>query len=86
MALDEKTIDRIKLIEQATAIEAAGGDWNVRHVMAVLDCARSTVYETPFLVKIRRRVGRRSVRWNPKEVRAYQVIASGRDPLRATGS
>jgi hypothetical protein len=38
------------LLEEAKAIEAAGGDWAVRHVCAVLGCHRATLYRTPWLM------------------------------------
>lgn len=77
-----KTIGRIALAQEAAAIEAAGGEWKVQHVMAVLDCARSTVYDTPWLRRIAKRVGKRSLRFVPAEVRARGPIT----PLKRTGS
>lgn len=74
MSIDEQA----RLAEEATKLEAAGADWRVEHVAAVIGCARSTAYDTPWLMRIARRVGRRGVRWNPKEVRQAQAIASSR--------
>lgn len=84
--MSDDTIDRVALLEGAMAIEAAGGDWTVSELAAVLGCSRRTVYETPWLMRISRRVGKRGRRWNPKEVRTAQAIASGRDVLKRTGS
>ncbi len=84
--------DRLKILEEATALEAAGGDWNMRHVAAVLNCSRPTIYNTYWLMRISRRVGKRGRRWTPREVRAAQAIASSttiggapKTKLRRTG-
>ena len=82
--MTDKTIDRIALAQQASTIEAAGGDWTIYHVMAILDCARSTVYETPWLRRCAKRVGKRGLRFDPKKVRAGDVKPAY--PLRRTGS
>lgn len=63
-------LDRLAILNDAAAIEAAGGEWRVEHVSAVLDCARSTVYNTPWLLRIARRVGKRGLRFRPADVRA----------------
>jgi hypothetical protein len=70
----EDTIDRVALLKEAAEIEAAGGEWKMRHVAAVVDCARSTVYNTPWLLAIARRVGKRGLRWLPAEVRARKRL------------
>lgn len=72
MTLDERT----RLAEEAAKLETAGADWSVKHVVAVLGCARSTVYDTYWLMKVSRRVGRGSLRWNPRELRAAQAAES----------
>lgn len=72
MTLDERT----KLAEEATRLEAVGADWNAQHVGAVLGCSRSTIYDTFWLMKISRRIGRTRLRWNPAEVRAAQAAES----------
>lgn len=72
MTLDERT----RLAEEAARLEAAGADWSVKHVAAVLGCARSTIYDTFWLMKISRRVGRTRLRWNPRELRAAQAKES----------
>ncbi len=72
MTLDE----RIAIAEEAQRLEAAGADWRAHHVAAVLDCAISTIYVTPWLMRISRRVGKRGRRWTPAEVRRAQLIAS----------
>lgn len=82
----DATIDRAAIAEEAARLEAAGADWKVKHVTAVLGCARSTVYDTPWLMRISRRVGKNGRRWNPKEVRNAQAIASGHVTLSRTGS
>lgn len=66
----------LEVLREALAIESAGGDWKMKHVQAVLNCARSTVYQTPYLTKLRKRVGKRGVRWTPREVRSYQALVS----------
>jgi predicted DNA-binding transcriptional regulator AlpA len=63
------TIDRVAIARDATEIEAAGGEWTVRHVMAILGIARSTVYDTAWLIARARRIGKRGLRWNPADVR-----------------
>ncbi len=69
MTIDERT----QLAEEAARLEAAGADWNVKHVAAVLGCSRSTIYDTYWLIKIAHRVGRTQLRWNPRELRAAQA-------------
>ncbi len=63
------TIDRAALLKEAMELEQGGGEWKFLHVMAVLNCARSTVYDTAWLMAIAKRVGKRGLRWNPAEVR-----------------
>ena len=75
--MPDVTIDRAAVAEEAARLEAAGADWKTQHVMAVLGMARSTVYNTPWLMRISRRVGKRGRRWTPREVRNAQAIASG---------
>lgn len=72
MTLDSRT----RLAAEAAALEAAGADWRIDHVAAVLGCARSTAYDTPWLKRIARKVGKRGVRFIPAEVRRAQAIAS----------
>lgn len=35
---------RLRIAREATALEAAGADWEMRHVMAVLGMGRTTAY------------------------------------------
>jgi predicted DNA-binding transcriptional regulator AlpA len=77
--------ERLQVAAEATRLEAAGADWEAKHVAAVLGCARATVYDTYWLKRISRRVGGRGRRWTPSEVRAAQAIEStrrGQRPLR----
>jgi hypothetical protein len=72
MTIDERT----SIAEEAKKLEAAGADWHAKHVAAVLGCAVKTVYDTPWLKRVARKVGRRGVRFTPAEVRRAQSIAS----------
>lgn len=72
--------DRLTVLTEATAIERAGGDWEAKHLVAVLGCAERTVYNTPWLRRIRRRIGTRGWRWNPAEVRTQQSLVSRNAP------
>lgn len=67
---------RIRVLEEAQAIERAGGEWDARHVAAVLGCSRSTVYDTPWLLQISVRAGGRGRRWRPKDIRERQTHAA----------
>lgn len=69
---------RTSIVEEALRLEAAGADWKAKHVRAVMGCAISTIYDTPWMMRASRRVGRRGRCWNPRELRAAQAIASGR--------
>ncbi len=82
----DATIDRAAIAEDAARLESAGADWEASHVGAVLGMARSTIYNTPWLMRISRRVGKRGRRWNPREVRNAQAIASGHVALKRTGT
>jgi len=74
MTTSDPTAARVSLLNEASAIEAAGGEWRSWHVAAVLDCAKSTIYNTPWLLAIARRVGKRGLRWSPAEVRARRRL------------
>jgi hypothetical protein len=78
--MTERTIDRVELLAEALEIEKAGGQWKVPHVMAVLDCARSTIYNTPWLLRTCKRIGKRGRRWVPADVRRGPTV------LKQTGS
>lgn len=79
--MEQPTIDRVKLLAEAKAIEDAGGDWEVAHAAAVLGVARSTLYKIPYIM--RRAVhpmgkGRgRPVRVPPAVVRMWQQMNTG---------
>lgn len=72
MPKDTSPIDKETVLREAGQIEADGGRWKIQHVAAVLNCAVSTVYNTPWLLRICKRVGKRGRRWVPAEVRAGQ--------------
>lgn len=69
--------DRLTVLEEAAKLEQLGGDWEAKHLVAVLGCAERSVYNTPWLRRIRRRVGTRGWRWTPREVRTQQALVSG---------
>jgi hypothetical protein len=66
---------RMETLREASAIELSGGEWKLRHVVAVLERARSTVYNTPWLLQIAKRVGKRGLRRVPAEVRNHAASA-----------
>lgn len=77
--------ERVQLLEEAGALERAGGTWRIRHVMAVLDVARSSVYRSRWLMqrRIKRGQGKRAGNgWHPRDVRLFQAMQSGKDPLQ----
>ncbi|HWH50199.1 MAG TPA: hypothetical protein VN651_01550 [Gemmatimonadaceae bacterium] len=78
--------ERVRIATEATALEAAGADWSLRHVVAVFGCATSTIYSTPWMMSASRIVGKSGRRWNPKELRNAQAIASGHVEARTGGS
>lgn len=70
------TLSRVSLIEEATAIEKAGGDWSVLHVLAVLDCHKATLYRNHWLMaRSFRQPG--GTAFHPSDVRLYQANNSG---------
>jgi predicted DNA-binding transcriptional regulator AlpA len=73
-----KLEERLAIAEEAAALEAAGADWNTHHVIAVLGMSRATIYNTPWLMRVARRIGKRSLRWSPRQVRAAQAEAPNR--------
>lgn len=87
--MTQATIDRVRLLEEAAAIEAAGGVWEVAHAAAVLGVARSTLYKIAFIM--RRAVhptGKghgRPVRIPPAVVRLHQANNTGAAIARAGG-
>jgi hypothetical protein len=48
--VDEKLAERLRWITAATELERAGGDWTVRHVLAVLGCHKATLYRNNWLM------------------------------------
>jgi len=74
--MTKATIDRIALIQEATAIEKAGGEWKIRHVLAVLDCHKATLYRNRWLMAraIRQPGG---VVFKPSDIRLYQANNTG---------
>jgi hypothetical protein len=70
------TIDRLAILEEALALEAKGGDWAVRHILAVLDCHRSTLYRNRWLMSraIRQPGG---IAFHPSDVRLMQANNTG---------
>lgn len=81
--MTKRVLARVQLAREASALEAAGADWQAKHVAAILGLSESTVYDTPWLRRIKRRAGNRGARWMPKEVRTAQAIASGHESRRA---
>jgi hypothetical protein len=70
------TIARVDLIREATALEKAGGEWKLRHVLAVLDCHKATLYRNRWLMAraIRQPGG---VAFKPTDIRLYQANNTG---------
>lgn len=87
--MTKATIDRVAILEEAQAIEKAGGDWDVVQAATVLGVARSTLYTIPFIM--RRAVyplgkGKgRPVRIPPAVVRLHQAQNTGAALARAGG-
>lgn len=86
---------RLAVLQEAHALEVAGGDWSAVHVGAVAGCAVSTVYDTAWMMRVSRPVGSRGRRWIPSEFRREQAIVAAqrqRNPragfstFRKTGS
>jgi hypothetical protein len=79
----EVTTDaRLELLKDATAIEAAGGQWTALHVGAILGLARKTVYDTAWLRRIAKPAGNGTWRWDPAQVRRQQDVEAKRRPQR----
>lgn len=71
---DQRLTERLRLLEEARAIEQAGGDWRVKHVAAVLDVAPSTVYQIVFLRQRMIKVAGGRTKVRPADVRLYESI------------
>lgn len=76
------TVDRVEILKDAAAIEAAGGQWNAHHVAALLGIARKTVYDIAWLRRIAKPSGNGRHSWIPAEVRRQQEIESKRVTTR----
>lgn len=76
-----ETIERVALLTEAAAIEAAGGDWRISHVCAVLDCHRSSLYRSRWL-KSRMIRGPGGVRMRPRDVRLFQQLQTAGSALQ----
>jgi hypothetical protein len=72
----QATIERIGVLKEAIAIEKAGGDWSVRHVIAVLGCHRSRLYRNTWLMskKIKQPGG---PVWHARDIRLFQALQTG---------
>lgn len=74
--MTDAIVARVEMVEEATALEKAGGEWHVPHVLAVLGCHISTLYRNAWLME-------RSVKqpggvvFNPKDVRLFQANNRG---------
>lgn len=73
---------RLEILKDATAIEAAGGQWNALHVGAVLGMARKSVYDTPWLRRIALPLGNGRFSWDPATVRKQQQVEAARRSTR----
>lgn len=84
---DAMSINTDAIRAEARKLERDGGEWKLRHVMAVLGCAKSTVYNTPWLLRIAKPVGKRGLRWDPAEVRNRGPLSTDANRARRrTGS
>jgi hypothetical protein len=72
----QATIERIGVLKEAIAIEKAGGDWSLKHVLAVLGCSKSTLYRNKWLMskKIDLPGG---PAWHPSDIRFFQAQRQG---------
>lgn len=77
MTLSSAVARRIELIEEATALEKAGGEWRLRHLLAIFGCHKSSLYRNKWLMskKIDQPGG---PAWRPRDVRLYQANNTGR--------
>ena len=70
LSTETLAMDKAAVLEEAERLERMGAQWKVQHVAAVLNCAVSTVYNTPWVLKLCHRVGKRGRRWIPAQIRA----------------
>lgn len=66
--------DRIKLLEEFQRLEAVNGTCRVEHAMAVLDCAKSTLYANRKLMARRKKRGGRGIAFLCSDVREAQKL------------
>lgn len=81
--MSETTIARLELLQEATALEAAGGDWAIRHVCAVLGCHRATLYRTPWLLHRMIHGPGAKKTFHPSDIRLFQQQRTGAALRRA---
>jgi predicted transcriptional regulator len=80
---------RVELLEEAKALEVAGGDWTVEQAAAVLGVARATLFVNEWIM--RRAIhpmgkGKgRPVRIPPSVIRLWQSMNTGAALARAVG-
>ena len=76
--MTERTIDRVALVEEATALEKAGGDWKLRHVLAVLGCHKATLYRPAYRWLMARAIRQPGgLTFRPADIRLYQAMHTG---------
>jgi hypothetical protein len=80
--MPEATIERARLIAEATELERVGGEWKLRHVLAVLGCHKATLYRNRWLMSraIHQPGG---IVFRPTDIRLYQANHTGRARQRA---
>jgi predicted DNA-binding transcriptional regulator AlpA len=72
--------NRLVALEEARALEAAGGNWTIRQATAVLGIHRATLYRTPGLLRRAEHVTGKlggAVRFSPREIRLWQALHQG---------
>ena len=76
--MTDATISRVDLVTEAIALERAGGDWKVRHVLAILGCHKSTLYSPKYrwiMARAIRQPG--GLAFRPSDIRLYQANHTG---------
>lgn len=81
--MNPTTIARVELLEEAKALETAGGTWDVRHVCAVLGCHRATLYRTPWLLQRMIHGPGAKKAFHPSDIRLFQQQRTGAALRRA---
>ncbi|MDB4915654.1 MAG: hypothetical protein JWM95_3298 [Gemmatimonadetes bacterium] len=69
--------ERVRLLLEFARLEAVDGICRVEHAMAVLDCARSTLYANRKLMAKRKKRGGRGIGFRCADVRAAQQLRGG---------